>query len=128
MAKGELTLAAETPRRPLWTSPNSMMSSTTFLAILLGTAKAYPRYEPVWEVMAVLIPIRSPLVLTRAPPLFPGFTAASVCMKDWPLVGERALALALTIPAVTVEVRLKGLPTAKTHSPILVLSESPKAR
>ena len=28
------------------------------------------------------------------------------------------------IPAVTVDVRLKGLPTAKTHSPILVWSES----
>ena len=37
-------------------------------------------------------------------------------------------ALALTIPAVTVEVKLNGLPTANTHSPILVPSESPKAR
>ena len=34
-------------------------------------------------------------------------------------------ALADTMPAVTVEVRLKGLPTAKTHSPILSSSEFP---
>ena len=36
------------------------------------------------------------------------------------------LALALTIPAVTVDVKLNGFPTAKTHSPILRLSELPK--
>ena len=35
-------------------------------------------------------------------------------------------ALALTIPAVTVEVSWKGLPTANTHSPTFNLSESPK--
>ena len=34
-------------------------------------------------------------------------------------------ALALTIPAVTVEVRLNGLPTANTHSPIFSASELP---
>ena len=32
------------------------------------------------------------------------------------------------IPAVTVELRLKGLPTANTHSPIFALSESTKER
>ena len=37
----------------------------------------------------------------------------------------RSLDLALMIPAVTVEFKLKGLP-AKTHSPILVASEFPK--
>ena len=35
------------------------------------------------------------------------------------------LDLALTIPAVT-EVRLKGFPTASTHSPNLSASESPQ--
>ena len=34
-------------------------------------------------------------------------------------------AFALTIPAVTVEVKLKGLPTAKTHSPTFSKSELP---
>ena len=37
------------------------------------------------------------------------------------------LALADTIPAVTVDVRLKGLPTAKTHSPIFTSSLLPIA-
>lgn len=37
-----------------------------------------------------------------------------------------ALFLALTIPAVTVEVKLNGLPTAKTHSPTSKSSELPK--
>ena len=36
---------------------------------------------PESEVMAVLIPINSPCVLTNAPPLFPRLTAASVCKK-----------------------------------------------
>ena len=51
--------------------------------MLLGTAKEYPINVPnPLLVMAVLIPIKSPSVLTKAPPLFPEFTAASVCMKD----------------------------------------------
>ena len=49
-------------------------------------------------------------------------------MYDWVVlpVGSRLLDFAEIIPAVTVEVRLKGLPTAKTHSPICVVSLSPK--
>ena len=80
------------------------------------------------EDMAVLIPINSPSVLTNAPPLFPMFTAASVWIKDWFLLSLslRSLDLALMIPAVTVELRLKGFPTANTHSPIRATSESPK--
>ena len=35
------------------------------------------------------------------------------------------LALALTIPAVTVDLNSKGDPTANTHSPICKLSELP---
>ena len=35
------------------------------------------------------------------------------------------LALALTIPAVTVDVKLNGLPTANTQSPNLTSSEFP---
>ena len=37
------------------------------------------------------------------------------------------LALALTIPAVTVEVKLNGLPTASTQSPISTSSEFPNS-
>jgi hypothetical protein len=83
----------------------------------------------------VLIPTNSPFVFTRAPPLFPGFTAASVWIKD--SMGntsclERSdnkfifLAFAETIPAVTVEVKLKGFPTAKTHSPTFKSSLFPR--
>ena len=82
--------------------------------------------------MAVLIPINSPFVLTNAPPLFPGLTAASVCMNDsignlLPLspIILMLLPFADTIPAVTVDVKLKGLPTAHTHSPIFTSSELP---
>ena len=67
--------------------------------------------------MAVLIPTSSPFVFTKAPPEFPGFTAASVWIKD--SIGTLVLrvrsesrlmfrAFALTIPAVTVEVKLNG--------------------
>ena len=57
----------------------------------------------------MFIPTNSPFVFTRAPPLLPGFTAASVCIKDsipmvFPvLIIPKLRALALTIPAVTVE-------------------------
>ena len=78
--------------------------------------------------MAVLMPINCPFVLTNAPPELPGFTAASVWINDCEYlpVGSRFLAFALIIPAVTVDVKLNGFPTAKTHSPIFALSESAK--
>ena len=37
---------------------------------------------PVLDAIAALIPTSSPLAFTSAPPLFPGFTAASVWIKD----------------------------------------------
>ena len=68
----------------------------------------------------MFIPISSPLVLTSAPPLFPLLTAASVWIYDslTPSLLFKSLDFALIIPAVTVELRLNGFPTAKTHSPI----------
>jgi len=62
---------------------------------------------------AKLIPITSPLVFKRGPPEFPGLTAASVCIKESidPLP-SKSLPFALTIPAVTVDVKLYGFPTA----------------
>ena len=72
-----------------------------------GTAKEYPIKEPVLDDIAVLIPTNSPLVFTKAPPLFPGLTAASVCIKDSILtLPSKSLPFALTIPAVTVDVKL----------------------
>ena len=85
--------------------------------------------------MAVLIPINSPFKFTKAPPELPGFTAASVWMNDSSgfMSGEsRSIMfwrpLAETIPAVTVDSKLKGLPTANTHSPTRSASESPKVK
>ena len=81
--------------------------------------------------MAELMPMSCPLRFTRAPPELPGFSAASVWIYEsrprrrapLPLLMLRALAL--TMPAVTVELNPNGLPTASTHSPILTASESP---
>ena len=66
-------------------------------------------------------------MLTSAPPLLPTLTAASVWINDWFIwsYSFRSLDLELIIPAVTVEFRLYGLPTARTHSPIWLFSESP---
>ena len=77
--------------------------------------------------MAVLIPTSSPKVLTRAPPELPGLTAASVCIKLSIALCSSIMLIsrpfAEIIPAVTVEVRLNGLPTASTHWPNLTSSE-----
>ena len=81
--------------------------------------------------MAELIPTNCPSVVIKAPPLLPWFTAASVCINDsigvllWRLLMPIFLPFALTIPAVTVEFKSKGFPTARTHSPSFTLSESP---
>ena len=45
--------------------------------------------------MSTLIPISSPRILNSGPPLFPGFTAASVWMKATALVPGRARRVAL---------------------------------
>ena len=77
--------------------------------------------------MAVLIPTNSPAVLTSAPPELPGLTAASVCKKLSIALCSSIILMsrpfAEIIPAVTVEVRLNGLPTARTHWPNLTSSE-----
>ena len=80
------------------------------------------------------MPTNSPSRFTKAPPELPGFTTASVCMKD--SIGKSDflrsmlmfLPFALTMPAVTVEFRLKGFPTASTHCPTFTSSESSMVR
>ena len=118
-----------TPSTALLTDPKSMRSETIFFTILTGTANEYPAYAPVCDTIAVLIPTRLPALSTRAPPLLPGLTAASVWMNDSILnsllLSGMDLPFALTMPAVTVERRLYGLPIASTHSPRRSLSESP---
>ena len=81
--------------------------------------------------MAELMPINSPLVFTKAPPLLPWFTAASVCKKDSTGLSlcleliSIDLFFALIIPAVIVTSKLKGYPIASTHWPNLISSLLP---
>src|SRR5262245_2751715 len=91
-----------------------------------GIAKPMPTLRPVRERIGLLMPMTSPLMLTRGPPEFPGLMAASVCRKSskGPCPIERPLALMM--PAVTVCCRPKGDPMARTQSPTFILSESPR--
>ena len=81
----------------------------------------------------MLIPTSLPFKSTSAPPELPGFTGAwcwmkaSICKLFLSLKIPIFLALALTIPAVTVDLNSNGEPTAKTHSPISTSSESPNS-
>ena len=88
----------------------------------MGMANPIPTLPgtPVIVAIAVFIPMISPLIFTRGPPLLPGLMAASVWMKFLYVVlfiSIFDLPVALTIPAVTVWLNLNGLPMARTHSP-----------
>ena len=68
--------------------------------------------------MAVLMPIRSPLASTSAPPELPGLIAASVWMKFSKVLMPRCVRpRPLTMPCVTVCPTPNGLPMASTTSP-----------
>ena len=83
--------------------------------------------------IAEFIPTSLPLKFTNAPPELPGLTGAwccmnaSICKLFLSLKIPIFLALALTIPAVTVDLNSKGDPTARTHSPISTSSEFPNS-
>ena len=47
----------------------------------MGMAKPIPLLPPLSESMAEFIPIRAPRESINAPPEFPGFIEASVCIK-----------------------------------------------
>ena len=80
----------------------------------------------VWEAFAELIPITSPSVLTKAPPLLPGFIAASVWIALYftPSIFN-TLFSAEIIPTVAVLPWPNALPIAITVWPTSILSESP---
>ena len=111
------------PMSPLCTVPYCLRSATTLFIIVVGIANPYPVKFPVCEYSMALMPISSPLALTSAPPEFPAFMAASVCMKASTPLAPNERALADTIPAVTVARRLKGWPMARTHSPTFISSD-----
>ena len=70
------------PSQPRVTSPSRMICSSTLRASETGMAKPMPCEPPLWEKIALLIPIKFPPVSTSAPPELPGLTAASVWMKS----------------------------------------------
>src|SRR6266705_2546739 len=82
-------------------------------------------------IVAVLIATTRPCRSTSGPPLFPGFTAASVWMTGSPSPGQRVrfLRRELTTPDVTVGPpgSPSGLPIARTGWPTLSSSEFAKS-
>ena len=52
------------------------------MAMLIGMAKPMPTDPPVWEKMALLMPISAPRTSTSGPPELPGLIEASVWMKS----------------------------------------------
>ena len=93
-------------------------------ALFEGIANPIP-IEPDGPNIAVFIPITSPSILNNGPPELPWLIDASVWIKSSYLDNPILLFLAEIIPDVTVPPRPKGLPIARTQSPILDLSEFP---
>ena len=128
LAEAEVTLAPAMPIKGLVTWPCSIKLSMIGLAIEELMAKPIPCAWP-WRSMAVFIPMTLPVRLTRGPPLFPLFIAASVCIKSYkvPCSVCNVRPKALTIPRVTVgpPFNAKAFPRAIIQSPTANPSESP---
>ena len=93
--------------------------------MLDGIAKPIPTLPPFGPRIAVLMPISSPLRLTKAPPELPLLIAASVWMKFSKFSTFKPLRpSADTIPDVTVWPKPNGLPIATVKSPTRIESES----
>ena len=95
---------------------------------LIGIANPTPS-TPSPDSFKVLIPITWPLLFTKAPPLLPELIAASVWIATYllPSSSKTSRFTALTIPAVTLLSKPKGLPIAIANSPTWTLSESPSS-
>ena len=125
-----------TPIQPRTTFPFSRSWGRISFATLMGTEKPTPAFACAPPVtIRVLMPTTSPRVLMSGPPELPGLMAASV----WIIPTEvprtdpsgRSRPTNDTTPTVTLlppPGRSNGLPTAMTHSPTSVLSESPRGR
>ena len=91
------------PIQPRITRPCAMMSLTTPRTMFTGIAKPMPSTPRLLATMAVLMPTRSPLASTSAPPELPRLIAASVWMKSSSGAMPSCERLtALTMPWVTV--------------------------
>ena len=94
---------------------------------------AYPMPSTlVSEYLTELIPITSPLAFKSAPPLFPGFIAASVCssslvtvLPSVSFVTVTSLSIALITPVVTDCPYPNAFPMAIAICPVDKISESP---
>src|SRR5438034_4951320 len=115
-----------TPSQPRVTLPLSLSWVTTDLAKSIGMAKPMPMLPPLWLKIAELIPTTSPFRLSSGPPELPGLIEASVWMKSSYGPAPITRPLALTMPAVTVCSRPKGLPMAMTQSPTWRSVDLPK--
>ena len=103
-----------TPSQPRVTCPLARSWGRICLAMLIGTAKPIVLAR---GLMAVLMPITSPAQVdqrtARVARIDGGVGLDEVVVAPWPMTR----CLALTMPAVTVCSRPKGLPIATTHSP-----------
>lgn len=85
-----------------------------------GIAKPMPADAPDGEKIAVFIPMSLPRLSSRAPPLFPGLIAASVCIT-LRIVRPVGDLVSLPRPEITPEVSVwsspKGLPIARAACP-----------
>ena len=80
--------------------------------------------------MAVLTPIRRPLLSSSGPPELPGLIDASVCTQPVigrPLTPMTSLPRAETTPVVSVKSSPNGLPMAMTDCPTSRSDELPTA-
>jgi hypothetical protein len=95
--------------------------------MLIGMAKPMPMDPPLWEKIAVLMPMTSPLRFKSGPPELPGLMEASVWMKfSYVATPTSERPVALITPTVTVWSSPKGLPMAMAHSPTRSASEFPR--
>ncbi len=106
------------------TRPDCIRSFITLLTTFTGIANPIP-----WPGLTTIefMPIISPLILTRGPPLLPGLIDASVWMSSPAGVTtcKPGLLLALITPSVTLLSKPYGEPIAIAHSPGSTRSESP---
>ena len=92
-----------------------MISGTTRLTVLTGTAKPTPADAPDGLAICVLTPIMRPALSRSGPPELPVLIAASVWITSSigvPSSPSMRRSSAETIPVVSVALNPKGLPIA----------------
>mmetsp|Transcript_64909 Transcript_64909/g.180644 ORF Transcript_64909/g.180644 Transcript_64909/m.180644 type:complete len:244 (-) Transcript_64909:245-976(-) len=92
-----------------------------------GIAKPMPSPK---SARMLIIPMTSPSSLSMGPPLFPWFTAASVCNRGCRIQSNPVSPVERssdeTMPSVQVFCSPKGFPSTTAQSPVITLSELPR--